>query len=345
MRRREFIAGLGGTVALPYVGQAQSNMFSWTIRVVTALACALTLNGATASAAEPVPILYPDGVNPSLVILDIAKRHGFFAKRRIEIALTPIAGAEVPRLDNPRPIGLIGTPAAILQSVEGNDLRIVASFYSSNLSGHLVARPEIKTASDLRGKKVGVRVVGAGIWISTMFALQHVGLDPRQDNITAVPIGGPAQIVRALEDGVVDAALVSVPVSQDLKTKGFTVLMDNAPADSAVFETALVVFAPYLRDNTDKVAGVVAALTEATAFALAEQNKAKVLESLVSFMKIENAAAAEVAYRSLKTLKSKPYPSLQTLRTSQRVMGFHDPRVLSQDMQALIDDNLVRKLD
>ena len=90
---------------------------------------------------------------------------------------------------------------------------------------------------------------------------------------------------------------------------------------------------------------MVAALTEATSFALAKQNKAKVLESLISFMKIENAAAAESAYRRLKSLKSKPYPSLQTLRTSQRVMALHDPRVLSQDLQALIDDNLVRKLD
>jgi ABC-type nitrate/sulfonate/bicarbonate transport system substrate-binding protein len=320
-------------------------MLSWTTRVLTALACALTLNGATGTAANPLPILYPEGVNPSLVILDISQRHGFFAKRGLEIALTPITGAEVPTLDSRRPIGLIGTPAAILQSAEGNDLRIVASFYSSNLSGHLVARPEIKTATDLRGKKVGVRVVGAGIWISTMFALQHVGLDPKQDNITAVPIGSPAQIVRALEDGVVDAALVSVPASRDLKAKGFTVLMDNAPANLAMFETALVVAVPYLRENTDKVAGVVAALTEATAFALAERNKAQVLESVVSFMKIENAVAAEAAYRSLKGLKPKPYPSLQALRTSQRVMAFHDPRVLSQDMQALIDDNLVRKLD
>jgi ABC-type nitrate/sulfonate/bicarbonate transport system substrate-binding protein len=343
------VAGLraGAPLLTPWPSSLgeMNTMPSRTTRVLTALACILTLTGAPGAAADPLPIIYPEGTSANLIILDIAQKHGYFAKRGLEIALTPIMGAEIPRLDSRRPMGLIGTPAAILQAVEGNDLRIVASFSSSNLSGHLVARPEVKAASDLRGKKVGVRVVGAGIWITTMLALQHVGLDPKQDNITAVPVGSPTQIVRALEDGAVDAALVPVPVSRDLKAKGFTVLMENAPADSAAFETALVVAVPHLRENTDKVAGVIAALTEATAFALAEQNKAQVLESVASFLKIENPAAAEAAYRRLRELKSKPYPSLQTLRTSQRVMALHDPRVLNQDPQALVDDNLVRKLD
>ena len=78
---------------------------------------------------------------------------------------------------------MIGEPAALLQAADGMDLRIVASFSSINLSGHLVARPGIEDADGLRGKRVGVRVVGAGLWISTMLALEQLGLDSGRDCI------------------------------------------------------------------------------------------------------------------------------------------------------------------
>src|SRR5205807_973388 len=96
---------------------------------------------------------------------------------------------------------------------EGADLRIIASLSSAVLSGHLVARPGIKFADDLRGKRVGVRVLGAGVWISTVLALEQLGLSPGRDDITAVPIGSPIEILRALEETRVDAALVTAAQS------------------------------------------------------------------------------------------------------------------------------------
>jgi hypothetical protein len=54
------------------------------------------------------------------------------------------------------PVGLIGEPATILQVVEGSDLRIITSLSSTPLSGHLVARPEIKLPGEMRDTCVGV---------------------------------------------------------------------------------------------------------------------------------------------------------------------------------------------
>src|SRR4030095_13685768 len=73
---------------------------------------------------------------------------------------------------------------------------------------------------DLRGKRLGARVIGAGLWISTILALEQLALDPQRDDITILPVGNPVQIFRALEQGEIDGALVSTAQSRELQAKG-----------------------------------------------------------------------------------------------------------------------------
>jgi ABC-type taurine transport system substrate-binding protein len=99
-------------------------------------------------------------------------------------------------------------------------VRLVASFSDIRLSGHLVARPGINAPIDLRGKRLGARVIGAGLWISTILALERLGLDPRRDHIAILPVGNPVEIFHALEQRNIDAALVSPAQSRELQAKG-----------------------------------------------------------------------------------------------------------------------------
>ena len=129
----------------------------------------------------------------------MAEQQGLFGKYGVEGRSLAVKGATVPRLTADMPFGMIGEPAALLQTAEGADLRLVASFSDIELSGHLVARPGIRTPEDLRGKRLGARVIGAGLWISTILALEQLALDPQRDEITILPVGDPVQIFRALE--------------------------------------------------------------------------------------------------------------------------------------------------
>ncbi|MEZ0301627.1 MAG: ABC transporter substrate-binding protein, partial [Hyphomicrobiaceae bacterium] len=150
---------------------------------------------------KQVSVMFAEATGSFLILLEIAREQALFEKLGIDVRPVPARGATVPRLSDEVPLGLIGAPAALLQVAEGADLRLIATLSTTNLSGHLVARPGIKTAQDLRGKRLGVRVIGAGIWISTILALEQLGLDPKRDDIMLVPVGSPAQILRALELG------------------------------------------------------------------------------------------------------------------------------------------------
>jgi ABC-type nitrate/sulfonate/bicarbonate transport system substrate-binding protein len=181
-------------------------------------------------ASRAANVIFAEGTGSFLVLLEIARQQALFDKRNLDVRAIPARGANVPRLTNDTPLGLIGAPAALLQAAEGADLRIVATLSTTNLSGHLVAQPDIKTAQDLRGRHLGVRVIGAGIWISTVLALEQLGLDAERDGIALVPVGSPAQILRALEEGAIDSALVTAVQSRNLAAKGFSVLLRDYPS-------------------------------------------------------------------------------------------------------------------
>lgn len=257
-----------------------------------------------------------------------------------------VPGPEVPRLTAENPLGYIGAPGVLLRAAEGTDPKIVGSFGTDRVTGQLVARPDIKRPEELRGKRVGVRALGAGLWIQTILALEHLGLDPKRDNISTLAIGDPLQIVRALEAGTIDAAVLPVAHSRRLNTKGFSVLLDLDPAQIHVPVNTLAVTASYLQQSPDVVEKVVVALIESVAFGVSPANKPAVLDTITKTFQVTDPAVAEVSYRGLlRAAVRTPYPSVDRLRDMQRIMARHDPKVLVVKVEDLADDRLVRKLD
>lgn len=294
------------------------------------------------AAPKRVTMIFAEGTGSFVVLLAIAMTQALFRKRGIEVHALPARGATVPRLSEEAPLGLIGAPAALLQVADGADLKLIATLSSTNLSGHLVAQPGIKTPAHLRGKRLGVRVVGAGIWISTMLALEQLQLDANRDDISMVPVGSPAEIFRALVQGEIDGALVTPAQSRELESKGFSVLLRNYPAGITSFDGVLAARTSYLTANAEVVEGVTAALIEALAFGLNPKNHSEVMKAFEVSFRITDAGTAE---DNLRELWRKPYPLLPTLQRMQRIIGTHDPRVLDIPLESLIEDRIVRRLE
>jgi ABC-type nitrate/sulfonate/bicarbonate transport system substrate-binding protein len=285
---------------------------------------------------------FGEGIGAALVLFGIAQQQRLFEKYELEIEPVPARGATVPRVNHETPVGLIGEPAAILQAAEGADLRIIASLSSAVLSGHLVARPGIKFADDLRGKRVGVRVLGAGVWISTVLALEQLGLSPGRDDITAVPIGSPIEILRALEETRVDAALVTVVQSFALQERGYTAVLAEYPAGINTYGLCLAAHAGFVATYPDVVRDIMQALVEACALAVTEKNQDLVMRAFGSWLNITDA---DTASRSLSELNRIPYPSLAALAKMQRIIAMHEPNVMQIHLETLVDDQIVRSLD
>ncbi len=302
----------------------------------------LSAGAEVASAQVRINLLQVGTVLP----LSIAQEQGLFTKHGVDVRLVLVSGPEVTRLTAENPLGYIGAPAVLLRAAEGTDLKIVGSFSTDRATGQFVARPDIKRPEELRGKRVGVRALGAGLWIQTILALEHLGLDPKRDNISTLAIGDPPQIVRALEAGTIDAAVLPVAQSHQLNAKGFSVLLDLYSANIHVPVNALAVTAPYLQQSPHVVEKVVAALIESIAFGVSPANKPTVLNTIMKTFTVTDPVATEDSYqRFLRATVRVPYPSVDRLRDMQRIMARHDPTVLTVKIEDLVDDRLVRKLD
>ena len=285
-------------------------------------------------------------VGANLLPLWVADEQRLFAKQGIDAQVTLVEGDVSRRIGDDVPFGVMGIPAAILAVSAGRDLKVVATLDSARVTSHLVARPDIKTADALRGKRLGVGRIGAGYWIHSILALDHLGLDPKRDGISFVELGTLPQLVQALEGGGIDAVVIDRGQSAQLTGKGFSLLLDMYPANILGVQSVLVVSGAYSRQHPDVVEKVVAGLIDGIGFSLAPKNEETVRKTLMARMKISGPAAAEIGYRSfLLRANRKPYASIPAMRNMQRVMALNDSKVLDVQLEELADDRFVRKLD
>jgi len=99
----------------------------------------------------------------------------------------------------------------------------VKAFYSgANLADYQwFAQPTIRNWADLRGKTLGVSVLGAAHEQFTRYILQKHGLQVGRD-VNLVVVGGSATALQALKAGRVDAAIISTPPAWQAEAEGFT---------------------------------------------------------------------------------------------------------------------------
>ena len=92
--------------------------------------------------------------------------------------------------------------------------------------GKFIVRKGIESIEDLRGKTFGVQSIGGGFWISTMVALDALGIDPDKYKLSMRVIGDTATVTQALITGNVDAIVVPYSFADIAKSAGAKALAD-----------------------------------------------------------------------------------------------------------------------
>ena len=88
----------------------------------------------------------------------------------------------------------------------------------------LMAKAQIKSVGELRGKYIGMARFGDTVELASRIALNREGLDLQRDAVP-IMIGFPATRVAALSAGSIDATIVVPPDNVLLKQKGFRELV------------------------------------------------------------------------------------------------------------------------
>jgi NitT/TauT family transport system substrate-binding protein len=305
-----------------------------------------TITACNASAAFRLAVGYA-ALNARVTGMWIAEEQGYFAKYGIEAQPIFIRGA--PTLvaglaSGDMHLGRSGGSATLAAVGAGHDFKIVATFSSRN-TYDLVTRSNIKRPEDLRGKKFGLTSIGGTTWMGALLWLEHLGLDQQRDQILFQVIGDQTVQAQAVEMGSIDAAVLDGVFSRRLKQKGFTVLGAYSDLKQSLVGQAMVVPQSFLQRHHDMVESYLKAEIEALAFALSPKNKSAVMKTLMRRLRTDAAGAEEGYQDLLRGVDRRPFPSLDGLRNTQRLMKLRSPKVGEIKVEDVIDSRIMRKLD
>ena len=173
-------------------------------------------------AADKIRIGYPSAVG-HFITLPLAQKKGFFRVVGIDAEIVQIRPqAAVPALAHGEIDYYAGVGPVVTAAITGVSVRLVTT-YVPTLPIMLIARPEFKSVVDLKGKAVGVGVVGSSPHIVTRLILKHFGLDPDKD-VKSVPGGSADSRIAALQQRMIGAAVVPPPFDFLGKKLGFRIL-------------------------------------------------------------------------------------------------------------------------
>jgi ABC-type nitrate/sulfonate/bicarbonate transport system substrate-binding protein len=298
--------------------------------------------------AAPEVVMGYANISARVSPLWIAQEKGFFAKYGVNVQPVYMPGSPV--MIATLSTGQIqfansGGTAALGAAAGGLDLKVIGTF-TSRIPFDLVVNPAIKSPKDLKGKRLGVQVIGGTIWMGAMLGLEHLGLEPRRDGIQVIAAGDQTMLSQALEKGTVDATVVDSAFSNSLKQRGFPILVELSKTQIPFVSNGIVARASYLQLQADSARSTLKGWLEGVAYALSPKMKPSVIETIVRHLKIANPALAEQGYQDLlQVTDRKPYPSLEGLRNVQRLMKLQNTAVGGLKTENLIDGKLIQELD
>jgi NitT/TauT family transport system substrate-binding protein len=199
------------------------------LRLASGFFLALVLPGisAVAAAEEPKKItLSYSAVSMTWLPVKVAVEIGFFREEGLEPQLIQMRGNIVtPALSTGDLDFSLNISPVLNGAMQGLGLKLVAGLNTRPLFS-LVARPEIKSAADLKGKVFAVSSFGNTQAILTEKHLQHLGLKKGEYKLIAV--GATGARAAALEQNIVQGSLMPPPSNVMMENRGFRLLGNTA---------------------------------------------------------------------------------------------------------------------
>jgi NitT/TauT family transport system substrate-binding protein len=320
-----------------------------TVKRIFYLIVALLSSANSTKAADTLRISY-SGPSISNALLWVCKEGNLFEKNGLDVEMIYLAGS----LGQSALIagetqfavytGLLMTPARL----QGADVTMIASFLDHLLS-RLVVRPDIRSASDLRGKRLGITRFGTASDFGMRLMVSKLGLNPDRD-VSILQIGdNPTRLV-ALQAKSIDGAIFDPPEYRKAVEAGGHVLFNLEETIIPYQHAGLVTTRKFISSRPDIARRVVKSIVEGAALVRKEPAIAK--RALSARLHIKDERELAETYHLLNGFtRPKPYPSLDGFRAilsslmnrmpSAKIAGpkdFSEPRFIEElDQSGYID--------
>ncbi len=262
----------------------------------------------------------------SSIDLFIAQERGFFLEEGLEARLVQVrATVAIAALLSEQVQGLGSIGSAIRAIERGAPIKVLAVSLRQPLFW-LVARPEIKSISDLRGKVVGVVTLGGSQHTALKRMLQSAKVNPDTDVTTILAGDVPTQLQALVADSI-QAAALSPPGIIIARDKFKMNVLATAMDKFASLQNGLAVSEKTFKEQRDLVKRIMRARAKANRYF--QENERGASEVLAKYLKIDFSTALETYRLSRRAFTTDGIPTDEEIREylkmDAQILGLPSP--------------------
>lgn len=294
------------------------------------------------SAADKVRIGYTSPT-PNHGVLWVADTSNLFKKNNLDLEIVYMPGnISLPSLLSgeiqfAQMTGALMSPARL----QGADPVMLASV-QDYLDDRIVARANIKSIEELKGKRIGISRFGAASHMRVLNLLPRFGL--AEKDVTFLQIGDtPARVV-ALVGGSIDASSFSPPDHLAAAKAGMKILFNMRELNVAYQGTGLVTTQRQIAKNRDVVRRMVKAYLES--IHLVRTNPEVSKKAFAKYRKTTDEKQLDEAYETLREIvRPKPYPSVEGFKTIFKDVSDRLPTAKTANPSEFIEASFLEEFD
>jgi len=294
-------------------------------------------------AAETIRVVY-SSVNPHALLVSMAEKRGLYAKYGLASTIVYVSGGSTAiqaMVSGDVDLAQLTGPPGVAANLRGADL-VYFAMTDDRMGYQLVTRPEIKSASELKGKRFAISRFASSADFGARALLRRLGVDPK--DVTILQIGNEADRLAALRSGSVDGSVFNAPFGALAKKFNFNILADAGALGIPYFNTGICGSAKLLQKNEGKVLNFLRAYVETIKIFKTEPEYT--LKALAQFSRVNDQELLKEAYEYNKTrIPDMPYPSLTAMQAVVAPLVAADPKAGKVDAKNFITDRFLKKLE
>jgi ABC-type nitrate/sulfonate/bicarbonate transport system substrate-binding protein len=293
-----------------------------TARISPLLVLLVLIAWCSAAVADSFKVAIPS-TTQAVMAFNTARDKGYYRAEGMDVELilmsAPIASRAL--LSGDVAVATVGG-AGLPPVLRGSPLKFLFTTYNRAMFW-LYAKPEIRDVKALKGKRVGVSGIGSGPDSLLREMLRQNGMDPARD-VTILSLGVMPTIFSGLENGSVDAAMLSPPVTFKAEEAGFRELVAFPKEDLVELQGSVLVRDALLQSDPSRVERFLRGTYKG--FRYIRENRAGTIPIVARYLQVSDGRAAS-AYD-------------QVVRPAMTQDG-----TLSQETQAKAVEHVAKRLD
>jgi len=273
----------------------------------------------------------------------VTKEAGFFREEGLQVEIVRTAGNVAPMtlVSGDVEFSIMSAFLLLPAAVQERDLVMLAGF-TRYASMYLVARPEISTANDLRGKIVGLQRPGDAYEKNARVALRHLGLDPDKD-VKFLYLGSNEVMWTSLDARRVGATMLTPPSTLFARKSGMNFLVNLSDLKVEYQGSSLTARRSFLKENPNVALRAVRAVVRGIHFF--KTRKEETLRILAKFFGTTDRDALEESWNYASDVPTKPYASESAVQAVINHLVELNSRIGQRKAAEFIDSGPLAELD